>query len=296
MPEEFNRNERRLNVNIPFVRENHPYPLKADYFEGDQMKDGMKLLTAPMTLFAENHVSKSKAILAGTMDKIPDVGVGGRSDGQGCVGVYGYSENGTGVHCKSKQYEALHAETNSTEAAAIAAYQMNPESKSAALYAKHHGNGAAAVFDGNVFVSGDIILQNADFAEDFDISDKEISEPGTVMVFGEDGALVPSKKAYDKCVAGVLSGAGSYKPGIILDKQTESVKTRKAIGLLGKVFCKVDANYGAIQIGDLLTTSPTSGHAMKAENIEKGFGSIIGKALKPLDNGVGMIPILIALQ
>jgi hypothetical protein len=66
--------------------------------------------------------------------------------------------------------------------------------------------------------------------------------------------------------------------------------------LLGKVFCKVDAGHGAIEIGDLLTTSPTPGHAMKAENPLKAFGTVIGKALRPLAEGQGLIPILIALQ
>jgi hypothetical protein len=65
---------------------------------------------------------------------------------------------------------------------------------------------------------------------------------------------------------------------------------------VGKVFCKVDAQYGAIAVGDLLTTSPTLGHAMKATKPHKAFGAVIGKALRPLQDGCGLIPILIALQ
>ncbi len=65
---------------------------------------------------------------------------------------------------------------------------------------------------------------------------------------------------------------------------------------MGKVCCKVDAQYSPIEVGDLLTTSPTSGHAMKATDPLKAFGSVIGKALRPLTAGQGMIPILIALQ
>jgi hypothetical protein len=45
-----------------------------------------------------------------------------------------------------------------------------------------------------------------------------------------------------------------------------------------------------------LTTSPTPGHAMKAVDALKAFGAVIGKALKPLDRGVDMIPILVTLQ
>jgi hypothetical protein len=149
--------------------------------------------------------------------------------------------------------------------------------------------------DGNVKVTGDILLTNADCAEDFDIHAAEQIEPGTVMVLGEEGKLEQSQKAYDKRVAGVVSGAGDYKPGIVLDKQ-QSSGTRKPIALLGKVYCKVDAQYGAIGVGDLLTTAPTPGYAMKADDPLKAFGAVIGKALRPLAEGQGLIPILIALQ
>ena len=148
---------------------------------------------------------------------------------------------------------------------------------------------------GDVEVTGDIRLTNADCAEDFDICETEQIDPGTVMVLGEEGKLERSQKAYDKRVAGVVSGAGDYKPGIVLDKQ-ESSNTRKPIALVGKVYCKVDAQYGAIEVGDLLTTSPTPGHAMKADDPLKAFGTVIGKALRPLAEGQGLIPILIALQ
>ena len=68
------------------------------------------------------------------------------------------------------------------------------------------------------------------------------------------------------------------------------------IALMGKVFCMVDAQYAPITVGDLLTTSPTQGHAMKAGDPAKAFGSVIGKALRPLKDGRALIPILITLQ
>ena len=148
---------------------------------------------------------------------------------------------------------------------------------------------------GNIAVNGDIRLLNADCAEDFDICETEEIEAGTVMVLGEEGVLYPSKQAYDKRVAGVVSGAGKYKPGIVLDKQ-ETGNLRKPIALLGKVYCKVDAGYGNIEIGDLLTTSPTPGHAMRADDPLKAFGSVIGKALRPFADGQGLIPILVSTQ
>jgi hypothetical protein len=149
---------------------------------------------------------------------------------------------------------------------------------------------------GNVEVTGDIELTNADCAEDFNIGGTEITvDAGSVMVLGEGGALFPSQHVYDKRVAGVISGAGDYKPGIVLDKQN-SEGNRQSIALLGKVYCKVDAEYGAIEVGDLLTTSATPGHAMKADDPAKAFGAVLGKALRSLGNGQELIPILVTLQ
>ena len=138
----------------------------------------------------------------------------------------------------------------------------------------------------------DVIL--SDYAEHFDLADLA-AEPGTVMVIDQDDKLRPSNQAYDKKVAGVVSGGGNFRPGIILGKQG-SHDNQMPIALMGKVYCKVDAGYAPIEVGDLLTTSATPGHAMKADDPLKAFGAVIGKALRPLRAGQGMIPILIALQ
>jgi hypothetical protein len=146
---------------------------------------------------------------------------------------------------------------------------------------------------GNVVVKGDIQLPNEDCAEDFDIVGAV--QPGTVMVVSENGALRESHQSYDKRVAGVIAGAGSYRPGIVLGKR-DTLTNRLPIGLLGKVYCKVDAESSPIEVGDLLTTSCTPGHAMKAGDPFKSFGAVLGKALSPLKSGQGLIPILISLQ
>jgi hypothetical protein len=104
-----------------------------------------------------------------------------------------------------------------------------------------------------------------------------------------------SSKAYDKRVAGVVSGAGDYRPGVILDRQ-EAKASRRPIALLGKVFCRVDAKYAPVEMGDLLTTSPTPGYAMRVTDPLQAFGAVIGKALRPLREGQALIPILVALQ
>jgi hypothetical protein len=144
--------------------------------------------------------------------------------------------------------------------------------------------------------AGDIILQNADCAEDFQIDDASSVEPGTVLVIGSSSRLQVCREAYDKRVAGVVAGAGAYRPGIILGRKAGQRKTSLPVALMGRVYCKVDSSHGAINVGDLLTTSLTPGHAMKARDPMKAFGAVIGKALEPISRGVGMIPILVALN
>jgi hypothetical protein len=142
---------------------------------------------------------------------------------------------------------------------------------------------------------GDIVLANGDCAEEFDVVDEASADPGTVMVMQDDGRLVQSLMPYDKRVAGVVAGAAGHRPGIILGKQ-ETQSHRLPIGLLGRVSCKVDADYAPIAVGDLLTTSATPGHAMKANDPSQAFGAVLGKAMAPLANGRGLLPILITLQ
>jgi len=175
--------------------------------------------------------------------------------------------------------------------------QGNPGTSSGDLRVEGTSSfGGNATFQGNIDVAGDIRLLNADVAEEFSLSVAESVQPGTVMVIGEDGTLQSSTRAYDKCVAGVVSGGGALKPAIILDKRCEGDSRRVPIAMVGKVSCKVDAQYSPIQVGDLLTTSATPGHAMRASDPSMAFGSVIGKALARLEVGQGTIPILIALQ
>ncbi|PGU24757.1 hypothetical protein [Bacillus thuringiensis] len=220
-------------------------------------------------------------------------GVLGISKGNGKAGVAGVNEegDGNGVYGRSKKGNGVVGYSSSNIHAGVAG--ANDNSAGVGVYGK--GGRLAGMFEGNVQVTGDIILSNADCAEDFDIFEADTIEPGTVMIFGNEDSLQQSQYAYDKRVVGVISGAGNYKPGIILDKQ-QSRMNRKPVALMGKVYCKVDASDAPIEVGDLLTTSDTPGHAMKANDPFKAFGAVIGKAMQPLKEGKGLIPILVALQ
>ena len=148
---------------------------------------------------------------------------------------------------------------------------------------------------GNIRTTGDIVLENADCAEDFTTQAGSVAEPGTVMVLTDGGEIAEACSEYDRRVVGIVSGAGHYKPGIVLDRRDGTVG-RVALAMLGKVFCKVDAGFGAVCVGDLLTTSPTPGHAMRAADPGRAFGAVIGKALGAFASGCGLVPVLVALQ
>jgi hypothetical protein len=153
---------------------------------------------------------------------------------------------------------------------------------------------ASATFSGAVTAS-DVILSGADCAEEFDVLAGGVIDAGSVVVFADGGELCTSDRPYNKRVAGVISGAGAYRPGVILDRRASS-QGREPVGLVGKVFCKVDASYASIDVGDALTTSPTAGYAMKVADPAQAFGAVIGKALAPCREGRGLIPILVSLQ
>ncbi len=63
------------------------------------------------------------------------------------------------------------------------------------------------------------------------------------------------------------------------------------VALAGRVPVKVDASYGAIQVGDLLVASATPGRAMRSDNPMPG--TVIGKALEAWDAGQGTIMMMV---
>lgn len=167
-----------------------------------------------------------------------------------------------------------------------AAFQLDPVNKVVAV-----GSGDNRVLiDGGI---GDIKLFGADCAEEFELATDCPREPGTVLVIDESGSLEPCARFHDHRVAGVISGAGPLRPGIVLGRRDG--ENRVPVALSGRVYCKVDASRRPVRCGDLLTTSATVGVAEKAD--ESGApGAVLGKALADLSEGAGLIPVLVALQ
>src|SRR5215212_566043 len=148
---------------------------------------------------------------------------------------------------------------------------------------------------GNITISGNINAKYQDVAEWVESSEE--LKAGTVVVLdaGKSNQVIASTRAYDTRVAGVIS----LQPGIALG---EGGQGRVLVAATGRVKVKVDAGTGPIHIGDLLVTSDKPGFAMKSSPVEIGGvslhrpGTIIGKALEPLDKGTGEILVLVSLQ
>jgi len=142
------------------------------------------------------------------------------------------------------------------------------------------------------------ITGGSDLAEPFEIEGPEAIQPG--MVVGIDpqnpGQLRLSDKAYDRTVAGIVSGAGGVNPGMLMSQNGSAADGKYPVALTGRVYCRTDASNGPIEPGDLLTTSNIPGHAMKVTDHAKAQGAIIGKAMSSLEQGRGLVLVLVTLQ
>jgi hypothetical protein len=189
-------------------------------------------------------------------------GIHGEAQGSG-AGVFGYSRNGNGIHGKSD-------------------------------------TGYAGFFEGKVRVKTLEIAGGADLAEPFDVTSTNNANiiPGTVVCIDPayPGKLVVCASAYDRTVAGVISGAGGVQPGMVMRQNGSAADGQHPVALTGRVYVWADATQQPIQPGDLLTTSATPGHAAKAADHDKAHGAIIGKAMGALEGGKGLVLVLVALN
>lgn len=142
------------------------------------------------------------------------------------------------------------------------------------------------------------ITGGADLAEPFDVENIDEIEPGTILCIDPEnaGKLKVSDCAYNRLVAGVVSGAYDIKPGLVLKQKGTKADGKHLVALTGRVYCQADANAAPIKPGDFLTTSNIAGLAMKAVDHDKAQGAIIGKAMTGLDSGQGLVLVLVTLQ
>ena len=153
----------------------------------------------------------------------------------------------------------------------------------------------AAHLSGNLTVDGNLAAKYQDLAEWVPgIGDLD---PAMVVIVAPDSNnnVQASHEEYDTRVAGVISA----QPGIMLG---EAGPDKVMVATTGRVKVRVDASAAPIRVGDLLVTSSQPGVAMKSQPVEVAGikmhrpGTLIGKALEPLDKGQGEILVLLSLQ
>ncbi len=114
----------------------------------------------------------------------------------------------------------------------------------------------------------------------------QIIEPGELL------ALDPQRSSE------LVLAAEPADPGVIgvaMDRAVE-IEGRLHVPVISHAFAEVkaDAGYGAIHAGDLLTASGTPGHAMRSGDPRPG--TVIGKAIEPLEAGTGVIRVLLMMR
>ena len=139
------------------------------------------------------------------------------------------------------------------------------------------GNSGALLVAGRVVTPVVEITGGTDVAEPFTISGGKIPK-GSVVSIDEDniGHLKLSSGAYDRHVAGIVSGANGINPGTSLS-QHGAMEGGLNVALSGRVYVLGDASNNPIKPGDLLTTSETAGFAMKVADHGRAQGPSSGR-------------------
>ena len=145
------------------------------------------------------------------------------------------------------------------------------------------------------------ITGGSDLAERFDVAElPNVSpEPGMVVCIdpAHPGRLTPSTSAYDRRVAGIISGAGGVNSGMVMGQEGSIADGGHPVALTGRVYALAVAGAEAIEPGDLLTTSDIPGYAMRATDRDRRDGAVIGKAMTGLAAGEhGLVLVLVSLQ
>lgn len=153
---------------------------------------------------------------------------------------------------------------------------------------------------GDVHIAGNVFTDGADFAENIAVhGSKSGYTAGDVLAIDPSSQrrLTRTSKPYSTLVAGIYSTKPGVLAGSRMAEGNEKVDSPDIpLAVVGIVPCKVTAENGAIQAGDLLVTSSRAGYAMKGTNHKRMIGAVLGKALQPLPKGEGVIQVLVTLQ
>lgn len=142
----------------------------------------------------------------------------------------------------------------------------------------------------NIYVNGRYNSPFCDIAESYEpSSDSQELEPGDIVVLDEQEEMKVKKSTepYSSLVIGIVSTNPNMVMGVL-----EGDEDHPPVALLGHVPTKVTTENGPVKIGDLIVTSSKPGYGMKCDDYDKCQGAVVGKALQNLENGEGLIEVL----
>ncbi|HKD78696.1 MAG TPA: hypothetical protein VKH81_03330 [Candidatus Angelobacter sp.] len=150
--------------------------------------------------------------------------------------------------------------------------------------------------NGSVYAAKGFYPGGVDYAESVAVTGARAQyTPGDVMAIDKDSpdGFALARQPYSTLVAGVYS----TKPGVLASThplEAEKFDAEVPLAMFGIVPCKVTAENGPIERGDLLVTSSRPGYAMRGTDKQRMLGAILGKALDPLPSGSGTIRVMLS--
>jgi hypothetical protein len=235
------------------------------------------------------------------------------ADGNGNGVTANASNTGDGVEASADgSGNAIYAwVSNSGTGRAARFVNFNTGNTNPALTAEQHSNGSIAVFKsgnpgtvnvarinsaGRGFFNGGTQTSGADLAELVPHAAGPVPQPGDVVEIDPDrpNHFRLAGGANSTLVAGVISTA----PGMTLNApgaDESHTPPGVALALAGRVPVKASAENGAVRPGDLLVSASIPGHAMRAP-ARPAIGTVVGKALEALDEGTGLVEMLVMLR
>lgn len=244
--------------------------------------------TSAAILHVENQHSSGRGVRSYAMSETgTNFGIVGASRSPDGFGGYFYN-NGGGV--------ALYAATSGAGNDMPALSLVNTDA-SGDFVVGAESEGGTRMFrvdrTGRGFFNGGYQASGADFAEQLDLVGEE-SEPGDVLVISNaaDRAVELAATSFSTAVIGIHSTEPALLGGA---PDADEPLGGIPVAITGIVPCKVTTQNGAIGRGDLLVTSSVPGHAMRAGS-NPPAGTVLGKAMQPLDEGTGVIEVYVSAR
>ena len=260
------------------------------YAKNDSIEDGSIGLAGISGILKENQTQNYGVVGHSNFIGIRGQSTGFENEPKGC-GVLGVSRFGTGGLFASEHDFSLTVDGYAN----IKKYDSSLNLL---------GNGKALYVNGDSELHGTVHLKDngkqkdekhpLNIVEMFEVDEIEYVSQGDLLVVSEKGnsVLSRSRSEYNRAVIGVVSG----NPSIVINNAAKEERLYP-VALAGKVMCKVDARNNPINPGDLIVTSNTPGCGMKGSiNSFEKVGTVVGKALSKLEDGVDVIPIFLMHQ